>query len=160
MPNPSNLDSIDRRILEALQQSGRLTNLELAEHAGVSPSPCLRRVRALEQQGVIKGYAARLDRARIGLGLTAFVAVSIERHSDGHGHALLAFVRDQPEVIACHITSGEHDFLLEVVVEDLQAYKRFTLERLLQVPGIKDIRSSFAIDTLKDSWPLPLAQIG
>lgn len=160
MPNPTDADAIDRRILENLQSSGRLTNLELAERAGLSPSPCLRRVRNLETGGVIEGYTAKLNREKIGLGLTAFVAINIERHSDAEGHALRTFVRDMPEIIACHITSGEYDFLLEVVTSDLKAFKQFTLEKLLRVPGVKDIRSSFAIDTLKENAPLPLSQLG
>lgn len=156
MLNSSSLDAIDQRILENLQASARLTNLELAERAGISPSPCLRRVRNLEAMGIIEGYAAKLNRQRIGLGLTAFIAVNIDRHSDAEDHALKAFVRDQPEVIACYVTSGADDFLLEVVVPDLPAFKTFTLEHLLRVPGVKDIRSSFAIDTIKENAPLAI----
>ncbi|MBL8267784.1 Lrp/AsnC family transcriptional regulator [Steroidobacter sp.] len=153
------IDAYDRRILEALQADGRLTNLELAERVGLSPSPCLRRVRALEAEGLIKGYGARLDRKKIGLGMTVFVAVNIELHKEVEAakfrDALLAF----PEVVSCYITSGDFDFLLQVVTPDLDAYREFSLERLIKVPGVKGIHSSFVIDTVKDGAPFPLTHL-
>lgn len=158
MPNP-NIDAIDRRILEALQRDGRLTNLELAERAGLSPSPCLRRVRLMEKDGIIEGYGARLNRVELGLGLTAFVAVNIERHSSSDANQIKKALAAMPEVVALYITSGEHDFLLHVVVPDLEEYRRFSLERLINVPGIKELKSSFAIETVKENGPLPLYHI-
>ena len=150
------LDAIDRRILAALQGDGRLTNVELAERVGLSPSPCLRRVRILEAAGVIAGYAARLGRKAIGLGLTVFVGIKVERHHDEEARAFREAVTALDEVVSCHLVSGEADFLLQVVVPDLAAYERLLLDTLLKLPGVADIRSNFAIQTVKDGAPLPL----
>lgn len=152
------LDSIDLRILRALQADGRLTNLELAARVGLSAAPCLRRVRRLEEAGVIAGYAARLDRDRLGLGVTAFVRVNIERHHDTDVDQFMKAVADLTEVTDCYVTSGESDFLLHVVVADLSAYRRFAMDQLLRVPGVKDIRSSFVIGTVKEGGTLPLSE--
>jgi Lrp/AsnC family leucine-responsive transcriptional regulator len=150
------LDNIDRRILAALQSEGRLTNLELADRVGLSPSPCLRRVRRLEDCGMIEGYGARLNRHKVGLGLTAFITVSMERNRDVDAVKFREAVFLMPEVVSCYITSGDHDFLLEVVVSDLVEYRRFAMEKLPKVPGVHSIHSSFAIDVVKDNVPLPL----
>lgn len=158
MPN-SPIDRYDRKILDELQGDGRLTNLELADRAGLSASPCLRRVRALEQSGIIKGYAAQLDRKKIGLGMTVFVAVHIERHRDVDAEEFRKAILASPEVIACYITSGDYDFLLHVVTPDLEAYRRFSLEKLIRIHGVKGIYSSFVIDTVKEGVPLPLAHL-
>jgi Lrp/AsnC family leucine-responsive transcriptional regulator len=154
------LDEIDVRILSALQADGRLTNLELADKVGLTATPCLRRVRRLQAEGVISGFSATLDRKAIGLGLTVFVAVNIEQHSqEARTGALRRFVQDAPEVVACHIVSGDSDFLLEVVVADLEAYRAFIVERLLQQDGVRSINSRFVIDTEKQRAPLPLSQL-
>lgn len=153
------LDAIDRRILSALQRNGRLSNVELAEAVGLSPSPCLRRVRLLEEAGVIAGYHAALDRAGIGLGLTVFVGVKVERHHEEEATAFREAVRALPEVVSCHLVSGEADFLLQVVVPDLAAYERLLLDTLLKLPAVSDIRSNFAIQTVKDRAPLPLGHL-
>lgn len=157
MPTPT-LDAIDKRILDNLQRAGRLTNLELADRIGLSPSPCLRRVRMLETEDVIEGYGARLNRENVGLGLMAFIGVNVEGHGDA-GATFRAAVTQMPEVVACYIVSGDDDFLLQVVVPSLADYRAFTLDRLLKVPGIKNIRSSFVIDTVKENAPLPLAHL-
>jgi len=154
------LDAIDQRILENLQKNGRLTNLELAERVGLSPSPCLRRLRRLEEEGIIVGYAARIDQRKIGLGLTAFVSLSFEKKTNTQAEQIRKTIAAMPEVIGCYITSGEHDVLLQVVVADLDEYRRFSLDRLIKVPGIKDIHSSFALETVKEYAPLPLNQLG
>lgn len=154
------IDSIDRRIICALQRDGRLSNLELADRVGLSPSPCLRRVRRLEAQRIIEGYGARLNAQRIGLGVTAFVAVTLQRHSERQATEFREAVQSAAEVVSCHITSGEHDFLLQVMVTDLHAYREFTLKRLLNFPGVKDIRSSFVIDAIKENGLLPLDHLG
>src|SRR5579863_3305392 len=154
MPN-RRFDAIDRRILEQLQRAGRMTNLELAEKVGVSPTPCLRRVRQLESDGVIKGYAARLDRERVGLGLTVFIAVRLTSHTESV-KAFRRAVSGMAEVTACYVTSGEHDFLLHVLVSDLAEYRRFLLDRLIKLPEVRDINSSFVIDTVKEDAPIPL----
>jgi Transcriptional regulators len=150
------LDELDIRILASLQSHARLTNLELAERVGLSASPCLRRVRRLEEEGFIEGYAARLNREKIGLDVVAFVRVNIERHTNTDANAFMKTVSKLPEVIACYITSGESDFLLHVVVKDLAAYRSFALEKLTRVPGVRDVRSSFVIGTVKEGALLPL----
>lgn len=150
------LDAIDRRILAALQRDARLTNVQLAEEIGLSPSPCLRRVRILEEAGVIGGYHAALDRAALGLGLTVFVGIKVERHHDTQATAFRDAVRALPEVVSCHLVSGEADFLLQVVVPDLAGYETFLLKTLLTLPGVADIRSNFAIQTVKAQSALPL----
>ncbi|WP_420809636.1 Lrp/AsnC family transcriptional regulator [Achromobacter mucicolens] len=154
------LDAYDRRILEALQKNGRLTNVELADQIGLSPSPCLRRVRMMEEAGVIQGYEARLDPHEVGLGLTVFVGVKVERHHERDAEMFRNEVSALPEVIAAHLVSGESDFLLQVVVPDLRGYEHFLLHTLLKLPGVKDIRSNFAIQTVKPQSPLPLDHLG
>lgn len=150
------IDAIDRRILATLQRDARLTNVELAGEVGLSPSPCLRRVRILERAGVITGYHARLARPGLGLGLTVFVGVKVERHHEEPAAAFSDAVRGLSEVVSCHLVSGEADFLLQVVVPDLAAYERFLLGTLLKLPGVSDIKSNFAIQTVKADGPLPL----
>ncbi len=150
------LDNLDRRILDALQRNAKLSNAQLAEEVGLSPSPCLRRVRLLEEAGVIRGYHAELDRSKSGLGLTVFVGVKVERHHDASANAFRAAVIDLPEVISCHVVSGESDFLLQVVLPDLASYEDFLFSTLLKLPAVSDIRSNFAISTVKSQTALPL----
>src|SRR6266481_6405472 len=122
----SRFDEVDVHILSVLQAEGRLTNLELADKVGLTATPCLRRVRRLQAEGAIGGFSATLDRKAIGLGLTVFVSVNIDRHSEEvRTRGFRRFVQDAPEVIACHSVSGDSDFLLEVVVADLAAYRAF-----------------------------------
>ena len=153
------LDNLDRRILDALQRNAKLSNVQLAEEVGLSPSPCLRRVRLLEEAGVIRGYHAQLDRSKAGLGLTVFVGVKVERHHDASANAFRAAVIDLPEVISCHVVSGESDFLLQVVLPDLASYEDFLFSTLLKLPAVSDIRSNFAISTVKSQTALPLDQL-
>ncbi|KAK0351185.1 Lrp/AsnC family transcriptional regulator [Sphingobium sp. 10 DY56-G10] len=150
------LDAIDQRILAALQRNGRLTNVELAALVGLSPSPCLRRVRLLEEAGIISGYRATLERDALGLGLTVFVGIKVERHDDEVASALRAAIEALPEVVSCHLVSGEADFLLEAVLPDLAGYEHFLTGTLLKLPGVRDIRSNFAIQRVKSGAPLPL----
>ena len=133
--------------------------MQLAEEIGLSPSPCLRRVRMLEEAGVIRGYQAVLDRDEVGLGLTIFVGVKVERHNDERAEAFRQAVTALPEVISAFLVSGESDFLLQVVVPDLRAYDRFVTGHLLKLPGISDIRSNFAINTVKTPGALPLGHL-
>jgi Lrp/AsnC family leucine-responsive transcriptional regulator len=153
------LDEIDCRIVAALQADGRLSNVELAERVGLSPSPCLRRVKRLEREGYIDGYRAMLERGRIGLGFTVFVGVKVEGHADERMHAFEAGMLAMPEVVACHMVSGEADYLLEVVVPDLEHYQRLLLGKLLALPMVKEVRSNIAIQTLKAGAPLPLGHL-
>jgi Lrp/AsnC family transcriptional regulator, leucine-responsive regulatory protein len=159
MPKPD-LDGVDCRIVAALQADGRLTNVDLAERVGLSPSPCLRRVKRLEREGYIEGYRAMLKRSRVGLGFTVFVGVKVDGHADERMHAFEAGVLAMPEVVACHIVSGEADYLLEVVVPDLEHYQRLLLGKLLGLPMVKEVRSNIAIQTLKAAAPLPLDHLG
>lgn len=160
MPNNRNLhiklDSYDRSILAALQRDGRLTNVELAEEIGLSASPCLRRVRNLEEAGVIRGYQASLDAESVGLGMTVFVGVKVERHHEVEAEKFQTTVLALPEVVSAFLVSGESDFLLHVVVPDLRGYERFLTSVLLKLPGVRDIRSNFAIKAIKPQGPLPL----
>jgi Lrp/AsnC family leucine-responsive transcriptional regulator len=150
------LDSIDRRMLAILQREGRISNAALAERLHLSPSPCLRRLRALEREGVIAGYQAVLDRPRLGLGLTVFVELKVDGHSDQTAAAISKALTAAPEVISAHVVSGAADFRLEVVVADLAAYEHLLFETLLKLPHVSDVRSEFALRTVKAPGPLPL----
>lgn len=152
----SALDRFDHAILAALQADGRLSNVELAEAVGLSPSPCLRRVKRLEAEGYLTGYRGLLDRDKVGLGMTVFVEIKAERHFIEASKALQEALAAIPEVVAAHMVSGEADFLVEVVVPDLKAYERVLNERLLSLNMVKDIRSNFAIRIIKTAAPLPL----
>jgi Lrp/AsnC family leucine-responsive transcriptional regulator len=155
----TNLDSADSRIIAELQADGRLSNVELADRIGLSPSPCLRRVKRLERDGYIEGYRAALRRERIGLGFSVFIGVKIDGHTNeralGFEKALVAM----PEVVACHLVSGEADYFLEVVVPDLGDYQRFLVGKLLNLPIVREVRSNIAIQTLKAGAPLPLQHL-
>ncbi|MGC2856074.1 Lrp/AsnC family transcriptional regulator [Novispirillum sp. DQ9] len=153
---PKSLDSLDRRILDVLQGDGRLPNAEVADRIGLSATPCLRRIKALEGAGVIRGYRAEIDRRAVGLGLTVMVGVKVDGHRDDNATAIQEAFRAMPEVVSCHLVSGEADFLLEVVVPDLEGYEAFLLGRLLTLPMVKDVRSNFVIRTVKERAPLPL----
>jgi Lrp/AsnC family leucine-responsive transcriptional regulator len=155
----NDFDPIDARILAALQEDAQLSNVELAERVGLSPSPCLRRVKLLEKAGLIENYRATLARSKVGLGLTVFVGIKVDGHRDVNANALQETMRRLPEVVACHLVSGEADFLLEVVVPDLAHYETFLVGTLLKMPMIKDIRSNFAIRTVKANAPLPLGHL-
>jgi Lrp/AsnC family transcriptional regulator, leucine-responsive regulatory protein len=150
------IDLTDRKMLEILQRDGRISNAALAEQLHLSPSPCLRRLRALEHDGVITGYGAQLDRNKLGLGMTVFVELQVDGHSDRTAAAISKALQDTPEVISAHIVSGAADFRLEVVVQDLAAYERLMFETLLKLPSIGDVRSNFALRTVKTAAPLPL----
>lgn len=155
MPN-CDLDAIDRQIVLELQADGRLTNVELADRVGLSPSPCLRRVKRLEQAGYIEGYRAALRRDRVGLGFSVFIGVKIDGHANDKAVAFQDAVIAMPEVVSCHLVSGEADYFLEVVVPDLEHYQRFLVDKLLELPIVREVRSNIAIQTLKAGAPLPL----
>jgi Lrp/AsnC family leucine-responsive transcriptional regulator len=159
MPQIS-LDRTDRRILELLQHDGRLTNVELAAKVALSPSPCLRRVRALEEGGVIREYVALVDPARVGLGLLAFANVKLEKGGALPLDDFLSAVQTWPEVVACYAMTGDTDYLLRVHVEDLEHYSRFMMNRLLKQPGVIDVRSNFVLERIKDTTALPLGHLG
>ena len=153
------LDTIDYRIITELQADARLSNVELAERVGLSPSPCLRRVKRLERDGYIIGYQAALRRERVGLGFSVFVGVKIDSHANERALTFEEAVCALPEVIACHLVSGEADYFLEVVVPDLAHYQRFLVGRLLNMPIVREVRSNIAIQTVKAGAPLPLGHL-
>jgi Lrp/AsnC family leucine-responsive transcriptional regulator len=150
------MDTVDRQMLTILQREGRISNAALAEELHLSPSPCLRRLRALERDGVITGYRAELDRAKLGLSLTVFVELKVDGHSDRTAAAISEALLAAPEIVAAHIVSGSADFLLEVVVADLAAYERLLFDTLLRLPHVSDVRSNFALRAVKAPGPLPL----
>jgi len=157
------LDKTDRKILSILQSNGRLSNQEVAERVNLSPSPCLRRIKNLEESGVIRQYVALLDPDKIGLGLLAYVNVRLEKHSDAMGGGsrsprldFAASVENWPEVVACYAMTGEMDFLLRVHVEDMEHFSKFMMDTLLKHPAVLDVKSSFALQRVKDTTALPL----
>lgn len=154
----SSLDAADLRILEALQRNGRLSNVDLADKVGLSPSPCLRRVKDLEEDGYIQGYAAILDRRKLGLGVVAFVEVKIDQNAEGDA-IFRRSVAQIPEIVSCFVMTGAMDYLLQIVVPDLDAYAEVAMKRILQIPGVSDMRSSFIIDVVKHSTALPLPAV-
>ncbi|MBL0944805.1 MAG: Lrp/AsnC family transcriptional regulator [Hydrogenophaga sp.] len=153
-----NLDALDRRILHELQQDGSLSNVALAQRVGLSPSPCLARVKALEKAGVIRQYVALADAARLGLGLNVFINISLKTQSK---EALARFERhiaDFDEVMECYLMTGDSDYLIRVVVPDMGTLERFILERLAPLPELEKIRSSFALKQVRYKTALPLAR--
>ncbi len=153
------LDRTDARILSALQADGRLSVVNLAQNIGLSPTPCARRIRPLEQSGVIEGYAASVNPARLGLNVQAFIQVKLQQHAD---EIVTAFERELAkleEVIACFATTGESDFLVYVAVPDLETLSSVVLKKLLKIPGVRDLHSSIVLETIKRSARLPLAHL-
>lgn len=145
----SELDDIDRRIVTELQRDGRLAIVELADRVGLSATPCLRRVKRLEAEGLIRRYAALVDPKALGLGTQALVQVTLDDHSEPVVEAFEAAIRQRPEVIACYAVTGESDFLLQVQVADLEAFSEFALKALLRMPGVRGTKSSFIMQTIK-----------
>ena len=152
------LDRIDFQVLAELQRAGRQTNAELAERVHLSPSACLRRTQRLERDGVLAGYHARVDPERIGLGLQAFVRVQLASHQADAVAAFSAKVAQWDEVVACHALTGDMDYLLQVVVRDLEHFSRFLLDRLLNQAGVADVNSSFVLRTVKAFRGLPVGE--
>ena len=149
------MDSKDRQILAILQAEGRLSNQELADRVALSASPTLRRVRLLEEAGVIQGYAALVDQKALGLPVTAFIRVKLERHGDEAVNAFEAAIRDMPEVMDCWLMTGQSDYLLRAVVSGLDAYETFIRQKLQRLPGIAGIDTSFAYGRVKQAQVLP-----
>jgi len=149
------MDSKDRQILRALQGNGRLTNQELSERVNLSPSPCLRRVRLMEEQGVIRGYTALVDQKAWGLPVTVFIRLKLERHSDEAVNAFEAAITAMPQVMDCWLMTGRSDYLLRVIAADLDDYERFVRRELQRVPGIASIDTSFAYGSVKHAQVLP-----
>ncbi|GAB2510905.1 Lrp/AsnC family transcriptional regulator [Pseudoxanthomonas sangjuensis] len=153
------LDRTDLRLLGLLQRQGRATNAEIAAQVNLSPSACLRRIQRLEAGGVIAGYAARIDPRAVGLGLQAFVRVQLEKHEQPAIERFVAAVNDWDEVVACHALTGDMDYLLHVVVQDLEHFSRFLLDKLLNDAGVADANSSFVLRTVKQAGALPFGHL-
>jgi Lrp/AsnC family transcriptional regulator, leucine-responsive regulatory protein len=150
------MDAIDLRILERLQNDARISNVELARAVNLSPSPCLARVRALEEDGTIARYVTLLDAKKIGITVSVLVQVTLEKQVEPALEAFERAVRERPEVMECYLMTGDADYLLRVLVPDVPAFERFILEFLSRVPGVGNIKSSFALKQVKYQTALPL----
>jgi Lrp/AsnC family leucine-responsive transcriptional regulator len=157
MPNPV-LDEIDLHILDALQRDARLTVEQLGRQVGLSASPTSRRVRQLEKEGVIRGYVALLDQARIGLPISVFASIKLERQREEELDRFAAAVSRWPEIVECYLMTGQRDYLLRIVVKDLPAYEAFLKQKLTRLEGVASIESSFALGQVKHSNVLPLGE--
>ena len=150
------LDKTDRKILAALQADGRMTIQALADNVGLSPSPCLRRVRLLEEAGVIKRYVALVDQRAVGVPVSVFASVKLERQREEELDRFAAAVAEWPEVVECYLMTGPRDYLLRVVVPDLDSYETFLKGKLTRLDGVGSIESSFALSQIKYTSVLPL----
>jgi Lrp/AsnC family leucine-responsive transcriptional regulator len=151
------LDRYDRSILAVLQQDGRISNLELAERVGLSPSPCLRRMRALEESGLITGYCALLDARQLGLSLMALIGISMDQHTPERFALLDQAIADMPEVLECLLITGQQsDYQLKVVIEDMDAYQDLLLNRITRIPGVTGVHSSFVLRKVVYRTSLPV----
>ncbi len=150
------IDPVDRIILDVLQADGRITNVALAERAGLTAPPCLRRVRTLEEAGFIRGYHARLDPAALGYGIMVFALVSLRSQAETDLKAFEAHVATLPEVRECHMLNGEIDFILKIVAHDLQAFQTFLTSHLTTAPNVASVKTSLTIRTAKDEAGVPV----
>ena len=150
------LDALDRKILRELQDNARISNVDLARAVGLSPSPCLRRVRELEDAGLVRRYVTLLDPAALGLGVSVLVQVSLDRQAEANLEAFESAVLNRPEVMECYLMTGDADYMLRVVVPDIAAFERFLFEHLTRVPGVANLRSSFALKQVKYTTALPI----
>ena len=149
------MDKWDREILGLLQGDGRMTNVELAERIGLSESPTLRRVRQLESEGVIARYTAVVDQRRVGLEVTAFVLVVMEKQPDRSTQAFHDAVGSEAHIVECHAMSGSHDYLMKVVARSMDHFSELCMERILKFPGVQHVESNFSLRTIKESRQLP-----
>jgi Lrp/AsnC family transcriptional regulator, leucine-responsive regulatory protein len=149
-------DAVDRAIVARLQRDGRIANVDLADAVALSPSACLRRVKALEASGIIDGYRAEVSRPRAGLGLTVFIGLKVEGHCQETSSRIEQALLSIPAVVACHVVSGSDDFLVEAAVPDLASYEQLLLGQILTIPSIVEARSTFAIRTVLSRGPMPL----
>ena len=157
MNNHFKLDSIDRNILTILQAQGRITNSKLSEEIGLSPAPTLERVKKLEQLGIIVSYHAKLDNAKIGLGVTTFVIVSLNGHTKAKIEGFIDAIKDIEEVIECHHITGAGDFILKVISKDIQSYQKLMLEKVSEIKEVDNMQSMVVLSTYKDSKILPVS---
>lgn len=153
---PIALDAAERQILHLLQRDGRISNVDLAERIGLSESPTFRRVKQLEQRGLIQGYAAIVDQRLLGLDVVAFVQVSMETQGDAATDEFLECVRAEPHIVECHAMSGGHDYLMKVVARSIDHFSELCMERILRYPGVGHVESSFSLKAIKHSRELPV----
>ncbi len=151
------LDRSERNILALLQANGRISNVELADRVGLSESPCFRRVKQLEQAGLIRGYAAIIDQRKLGLEVTAFVQVTMEQQSDADTQKFVACVQAEEHIIECYAMSGSHDYLMKVVARSIDHFSELAMRRILKFPGVKNVESSFNLQEVKHSRVLPIS---
>lgn len=157
MSDTVDLDRIDKHILREMQRNGRISNLELADKVGLSPTPCSRRVKRLEESGLIDGHVTLLNKQALGLNLTAMVGISMDRHTPDRFVNFERSVRDMPEILECLIVTGQSaDFLLKVVVRDMQHYEQFLLGQLTKLEGVTGVHSSFVLREVIKKTELPL----
>lgn len=149
------LDALDGRLLDELQRRGRASNVELSAAVHLSAPQCFRRVKALEERGVIRGYAAQVDREALGLGVMAFVSVDIAAEQFHRVREFERTFRDFPQILECHTVSGDSDYLLKIVARDLKALSQFLTDRLMQIPGVANVRSMICMEEIKPPSPLP-----
>lgn len=152
----TSLDQIDRRLLAELQAEGRVTNVELAQRVGLTAPPCLRRVRALEEEGVIRGYHADIDPSKLGFAITVFALVSLKSQAEEALRQFEDHVRELPEVRECHMLNGEIDFILKIVNKDLQSFQEFLTSKLTPAPNVASVKTSLTIRTAKQEPGVPL----
>ena len=152
----SQLDATDRKIIRGLQANGKLTMAELADSVGLSASPCARRVRLLEQAGIIKGYFAMIDQKKVGLPISAFASIKLERQREEDLDRFAQAVAKWPEVVDCYLMTGQRDYLMRIVAADLEAYEHFIKQKLTRLHGVASIETSFALGQVKRSEVLPL----
>jgi len=155
------LDRTDKRILRELQSNGRMSNQELAEKVGLSPSPCLRRVKQLEDEGIIKGYVALVDPAKLGLKMMALIQIRMDRHTPERFAEFEKTIREYPQVMECILITGQTaDYQVKVIVEDMEQYQDFLLNRITPLPGVSDVHSSFILRQVVSSTALPIEITG
>lgn len=153
-----NLDRYDQMILDILQKNGRITNQELAEAIKLSPSPCLRRVRQMEEAGLIDGYVALLNAKKMGLTLMAFIGISMDKHTPERFEKLESTLASYPEVLECHLITGQDaDYLLKVIVRDMDAYQQFLLNKLTRIEGVTGVHTSFVMKSPINTTALPVS---
>ncbi|MEP5570053.1 MAG: Lrp/AsnC family transcriptional regulator [Halioglobus sp.] len=154
------MDRAEVKILQVLQTDGRISNVDLAEKAGLSESPCFRRVRNLEESGVISGYRAQVNQRSIGLQVTAFVLITLDKQDDKKQRTFLAEVEAEEHIVECHAMSGSHDYLLKVVARNMDHFSELSMQRILKFSGVSNIESNFSLLAVKEDGVLPVHRYG
>ena len=149
-------DRVERRILTLLQANGRMPIVELAAEVGMSESACQRRLRKMERAGVVQGYAALVDQRALGLAVTAFVLVTLEKQPDAQAGGFHCCVQSEPHIVECHATSGSHDYLMKVVARDIDHFSDLVMRNILHYPGVRNVESSFSLQEIKHAYTLPV----